>query len=141
MLTSHEDSRTLQLETPVTLWRYSPARLAVAKARGRISAVGYVTASSETVESGIVPRCPVDQEIIRPKVPVYLAQTDYFEPDLSRMITPEQAADIQRLAERNRGLTRDKASGPCSGRPESGEWGAVQQPPRSVGRLTNNPGF
>ena len=115
MLTNPEDSRTLQLETPVTLWRFSPGRLAAAKVRGRIIAVGYVTASFETVESRIDPRWPVDQEIIRPKVPVYLAQPDSFEPDLSRMITPEQAENLRRLAERHRRLTRDKASGPVPG--------------------------
>ena len=73
MLTNAEDSRTLKLETPVTLWRYSPGWLAVAKVRGKISAVGYVTATFEIVESQIDPKWPVDQEIIRPRVPVYVA--------------------------------------------------------------------
>ena len=117
MLTNPEDSRTLRLGTPVTLWRYNPGRLAVAKVRGRISAVGYVTATFETVESLIDSRWPVDQEIIRPRVPVYLAQNESFEPDLSRMITPEQAEDLRRLAERHRRLTRGEAAGPVPGGP------------------------
>ena len=115
MLNNPEDSRTLKLETPVTLWRYSPGRLAAAKVRGRITAVGYVTATFETVESRIDPRWPTDQEIIRPRVPVYLAELDSFEPANSRMITPEQAEDIRRLAERHRNLSRGRALNPDPG--------------------------
>ena len=106
MLNNPQESQTLKLGTPITLWRYSPRRLAVAKVRGTVSAVGYVTATFTTVDAQIDPRWPTDQEIIRPRVPVYLAAPDSFEPDLSRMITPEQAEDIQRLAERHRGLSR-----------------------------------
>ena len=46
MLNNPQGSQTLELGTPVTLWRYSPGRLAVAKVRGDVSAVGYVTATS-----------------------------------------------------------------------------------------------
>ena len=115
MLNNPQESQTLKLGTPITLWRYSPGRLAVAKVRGTVSAVGYVTATFTTADAQIDPRWPADQEIIRPRVPVYLAAPDSFEPDLSRMITPEQAEDIQRLAERHRGLNRGKASGPVPG--------------------------
>ena len=47
MLADPLDSRDLRLETPVTLWRYSPGRLAAAKVRGTVSRVGYVTATFE----------------------------------------------------------------------------------------------
>ena len=112
MLTNPEDSRTLRLGTPVTLWRYSPGRLAFAKVRGRVTRVGYVTATFETVESRIDPRWPAGQEIIRPKMPVYLAKRDSFEPDPSRMITPGQAEELRRLAEQHRRLTKGEARGP-----------------------------
>ena len=74
MLNSPEESRTLELGTPVTLWRYSRGRLAAAKVRGAVTAVGYVTATFEIEETQIDSRWSTDQEIIRPGVPVYLAE-------------------------------------------------------------------
>ena len=58
MLTNPEESITIKLATPVTLWRYNQARLAVAKIRGEISDVGYVTATFVTVEARIDTRWP-----------------------------------------------------------------------------------
>ena len=112
MLNNPQESQTLELGTPVTLWRYSPGRLAVAKIRGAISAVGYMTATFTTAGAQIDPRWSADQEIIRPGAPVYLAAPDSFEPDLSRMITPEQAEEIQGLAERHRRISRSRSPGP-----------------------------
>ena len=54
-LSNPQDSATLKSNTPVTVWRYSPEQLALAKIRGIISAVGYVTATFNTVESLIDP--------------------------------------------------------------------------------------
>ena len=54
-LTNPKDSLELRYNTPVTVWRYSPEQLALAKIRGLISAVGYVTATFRTVESLIDP--------------------------------------------------------------------------------------
>ena len=112
MLNNPQESQTLKLGTPVTLWRYSPGRFAVAKIRGSISAVGYVTVTFTTADAQIDHRWPADQEIIRPGAPVYLAAPDSFEPDLSRMITPEQAEEIQRLAERHQRVSRSRSPGP-----------------------------
>ena len=39
-LSNHQDSAVLQSNTPVTVWRYSPEQLALAKIRGIIGAVG-----------------------------------------------------------------------------------------------------
>lgn len=125
MLADPLDSRDLKLETPVTLWRYSPGRLAAAKVRGTVSRVGYVTATFEIVESRIDPRWPVDQEIIRPRVPVYLAEPGSFEPDLSRMTTPDQAEELQRLARRHREITRGKPPNP---NPAGGEKPSAKAP-------------
>ena len=53
ILNNAEDSKALRTNTPATVWRYSPEHLALAKIRGLISAVGYVTATFRTVESVI----------------------------------------------------------------------------------------
>ena len=98
MLTNPEESITLKLATPVTLWRYNQAHLAVAKIRGEISDVGYTTATFITVEARIDTRWPANQELMRPATPVYLALPGSFEPDTSRTITQEQAEAVQRLA-------------------------------------------
>ena len=119
MLTNSQDSLTLRTDAPVTLWRYSQGLLAMAKARGQISAVGYVTATFTTVETQIDPRWPAGQELLRPKTPVYLALPDSFEPDLSRMLSQEQADAMQRLTRRYAELTRPKRPKPPNGKPWS----------------------
>ena len=53
LLADPQDSLRLNLDTPVTVWRYSSEQLALAKIRGLISAVRYVTATFRTVESVI----------------------------------------------------------------------------------------
>ena len=98
MLTNPEESLTLKLATPVTLWRYNRARLAVAKIRGEISDVGYVTATFITLEARIDTRWPANQELIRRATPVYLALPGSFEPGTSRTLTQDQAEAMQRLA-------------------------------------------
>ena len=45
ILNNAEDSKSLRINTPATVWRYSPGQQALAKVRGLISAVGYVTAT------------------------------------------------------------------------------------------------
>ena len=95
ILNNAEDSKTLRTNTPVTVWRYSPEHLALAKIRGLISAVGYVTATFRTVESVIDSRWPEEEEILREKTPLYLALEDSFEPDPERMMTQEQVDRIQ----------------------------------------------
>ena len=124
MLNSPEESRTLELGTPVTLWRYSRGRLAAAKVRGAVTAVGYVTATFEIEETQIDSRWSTDQEIIRPGVPVYLAEPGSFEPDPSRIMTQEQAQEIQKLARRHRELRRPRP-------PDPGPPGG-QKPPASA---------
>ena len=103
LLNNPEDSRGLKLDTPVTVWRYSPDQLALAKIRGVISAVGYVTATFRIVESAIDPRWP-EEEILREKTPVYLALEGTFEPDPGRMLTREHANAIQSISPKYRKL-------------------------------------
>ena len=57
LLNNPEDSLELKLDAPVTVWRYSPDQLALAKIRGVLSAVGYVTATLQN--SRIPDRSPV----------------------------------------------------------------------------------
>ena len=97
LLTNPENSLGLKLNTPVTVWRYSPEQLALAKIRGLISAVGYVTATFGTIESVLDARWPEEEEILREKTPVYLALEDSFEPDPRRMLTQEQVDRIHNI--------------------------------------------
>ena len=108
MLTNPRDSLSLRSGTPVTLWRYSQGLLALAKIRGRISAVGYVTATFTTVETQKDIRWPENLEVLRPKAPVYLALPDSFEPDTSRMLSQEEAEGMSGLAARYRHITKPK---------------------------------
>ena len=99
-LTNPEDSLSLQLGTPITVWRYSPELLAVGRLRGSINAVGYTTATFDTVERRIDSRWPEDLPIIRPASPVFLALPDSFDPDPDRKLTQGQAEAMRRIAQR-----------------------------------------
>ena len=55
ILTNPEDSLGLRPGTPVTVWRYSPELLAVAKLRGAVSDVGYTTATFTTIRDSNEP--------------------------------------------------------------------------------------
>ena len=103
-LSNADDSANLKKNTPVTVWRYSPEKLALAKIRGIISAVGFVTARFKIVESKVGPRWPEDEAILRERTPVYLAVEGTFEPDPRRMLTQEQADSLQSIAQEYRKL-------------------------------------
>ena len=112
MLTNPEESTALRLATPVTLWRYNQAQLAVARIRGEISDVGYVTAAFITVENKIDTRWPANQVIMLPATPVYLALPGSFEPDTSRTLTQEQAEAMQTLAAAYAAIAKPKNPNP-----------------------------
>ena len=103
-LTNREESRTMAIGTPVTVWRYSPEQLAVAKIRGVISAVGHVTATFRIIECQTDPRWPENEQLMREKTPVYLALEGTFEPDHGRMLTQEQADTMQNVGPEYRKL-------------------------------------
>ena len=103
-LTNPEESRTLAINTPVTVWRYSPEQLALAKIRGLITAVGYVTATFTTVQSAIDARWPEEEEILRRRTPVYLALENTYEPDPRYMLSQEQADRMQSVGQSYRML-------------------------------------
>ena len=106
ILTNPEDSLGLRPGDPVTVWRYSPELLAVAKLRGTVSTVGYTTATFTTIETRTDPRWTGDLPIIRPAAPVFLALEDSFEPDPERKLTQEQAEAMRRIAQRYAELAR-----------------------------------
>ena len=103
ILSNPEDSRNLKTETPITVWRYSPEQLVIARLRGYVSAIGYSTATFTTIETQSDPRWPEDQEILHPATPVYLALPDSFDPNPSRMLSQEDsealAVDVGKYAQ------------------------------------------
>lgn len=109
LLNNPKETAELKPGTPVTVWRYSPDRLALAKLRGLISDIGYVTARFRTVESVMDDRWPEEEEVLRQRTPVYLALEDSFEPDPRRMLTQEQADRMERVTRRYRILRSGRA--------------------------------
>ena len=84
----------------------------MAKIRGRISSVGYTTASFITADAELDGRWPEDQGLLQEKMPVYLAQENSFEPHSIRMLTPDQTPAMADLSRRYRQFVRDRADGP-----------------------------
>ena len=98
LLTNPDDSRTLKVGTPVTISQLSSDGLSLAKIRGEIISVGYVTATFTIAETVLDEGWPQNEETIRPKTPVYLAKEHSFEPDPGRMLTAEQTERITEIA-------------------------------------------
>ena len=102
LLTNPEDSLGLKLGTPVTVWRYSQEHLALAKLRGTITAVGFTRATFTSAHSLKDSRWPQDEDILKPKIPVYLAIPGSYEPNGSRMLSQEETDEIHRNIARRR---------------------------------------
>ena len=100
ILTNPKDSEDLAPGSPVAIWRYSRGLLALDRIRGEITRVGYTTAAFAITGRETDPRWPEAQATLPEKTPVYLALKDSFEPDMSRMLTPEQVAEIVRHTRR-----------------------------------------
>ena len=62
--------------------------------------MGYTTAAFDITGREASPRWPESLDPFIERTPVYLALKDSFEPDMSRMLTPEQAAEIADHARR-----------------------------------------
>ena len=108
LLTNPEESATIEEGTPVPIWTYNPGTLSSGRIRGEINAVGYVSATITIMETQLGPRWPKGQDILKRGAPVYLAQPGTFEPDESRMLTPEQADGMASLATIYADITRPK---------------------------------
>ena len=119
ILTDPEDSRNLEPGTPVTIWRYSRELLALDRIRGEITRVGYTTAVFTVTGRETADRWPKNQAALRENTPVYLALKDSFEPDMRRMLSPEQAASmakhLQRYAELTGRASKEQEPGGASG--------------------------
>ena len=101
LLTDPRESKTLKPGTPVTIWRYSAGHLALGKSRGTITEVGYATAKFVISETETDARWPDDQDVILPRIPVFLALEGTFEPDPSRTLTEEMDQGFRRKAARH----------------------------------------
>ena len=110
MLTNPDDSRTLEVGTSVTLSQPSNDGLALAKIRGEIVAVGYVTATFTIAEAILDANWTQNEETIREKTPVYLAKENSFEPDPSRMLTTEQVEKLRHLSHQYNNIIRNAPS-------------------------------
>ena len=110
LLTNPDDSRTLKVGTSVTLSQPSNDGLALAKIRGEIVAVGYVTATFTIAEAILDAKWPGNQETIREKTPVYLAKENSFEPDPSRMLTADQVERLAHISHRYTNIIQNAPS-------------------------------
>ena len=105
ILTNPKDSEGLVPSTPVTIWRYSRGLLALDRIRGEITRVGYTTAAFAITARETDHRWPEEQATLSERTPVYLALKASFEPDMSRMLTPEQVVEIARHTRRYAEIT------------------------------------
>ena len=102
VLSDPEESKQLKTGSPVTVWRYLQDHLALGKTHGIISAVGFTRATFTTIDSLMDSRWPQDEDILKPKIPVYLALPGSYEPDGGRMLSQEEADAIHRSTTRRR---------------------------------------
>ena len=78
-------------EVQVTVWRYHPDQLAMARYSGRITQVGSETASFAILRVEVDERWPTDINPLEAGAPVYLARRGSFEPDTTHtavMVSP-----------------------------------------------------
>ena len=86
-LTPQGQEAGLDADAHVTVWRYHPARLAMAKYAGRITQVGDATATFTILRAEVDERWPAEISPLEPGAPVYLAQRGSFEPETTRTAT------------------------------------------------------
>ena len=82
-LTPQGQSAGLRTDTQVTIWRYHPEQLAMAKYAGRITQIGDETATFSILRAEVDERWPSEINPLEPGAPVYLAQRGSFEPDIT----------------------------------------------------------
>ena len=110
LFTNPDDSRTLKVGTPVTISQPSNDGLALARIRGEIVAIGYLTATFTITETLLDESWPQSEETARDKAPVYLAKENSFEPDPSRMLTVEQVERLRDLSRQYTDILRNAPS-------------------------------
>ena len=110
LLTDPGDSRNLKVGTPVTITQPCNDGRALARTRGEIVAVGYVTATFTIAETLLDAEWPQNEETIRERTPVYLAKENSFEQDPSRMLTVEQTERLRELSNEYTNILRNAPS-------------------------------
>ena len=83
-LTPQGQNIGLSADAHVTVWRYHPEQLAMAKYTGRITQVGHETATFAILRAEVDERWPAEINPLGAGAPVYLALRGSFEPDTSR---------------------------------------------------------
>ena len=86
-LTPQGKNPVLEIGAHVTVWRYHPEQLAIAKYNGRITRVGDDTAAFAVLRAEVDERWPAEINPLGVGAPVYLALRGSFEPDTSRTAT------------------------------------------------------
>ena len=86
-LTPQGQKAELRTDAHVTVWRYHPEKLAMAKYNGRITQVGDDTATFAILRVEVDERWPAEINPLGAGAPVYLALRGSFEPDTSRTAT------------------------------------------------------
>ena len=82
-LTPQGHRQNLTPDIQVTVWRYHPGKLAMARYSGRITQVDSETAAFAILRVEVDERWPVDINPLEAGAPVYLARRGSFEPDTS----------------------------------------------------------
>ena len=82
-LTPQGQNAGLRTDTQVTVWRYHPEQLAMAKYAGRITQISGETATFSILRVEVDDRWPLEINPMEPGAPVYLAQRGSFEPDIT----------------------------------------------------------
>ena len=83
-LTPQGQQAGLKTDAQVTIWRYHPEQLAMAKYAGRITRIGDETATFSILRAEVDERWPAEINPLERGAPVYLAQRGSFEPDVTR---------------------------------------------------------
>ena len=83
-LTPQGQNAGLRTNAHVTVWRYHPEQLAIAKYNGRITQVGDDIATFAILRAEVDERWPAEINPLGAGAPVYLALRGSFEPDTSR---------------------------------------------------------
>ena len=86
-LTPQGQEAGLGTDSQITVWRYHPEQLAMAKYAGRITRVDGHTATFSILRAEVDERWPAEINPLEPGAPVYLAQRGSFEPDITRTAT------------------------------------------------------
>ena len=92
-MTPQGQNAGLSVDAHITVWRYHPEQLAMAKYTGRITRVADDTATFAILRVEIDERWPADVNPLGAGAPVYLALRGSFEPDTSRTATTVTVED------------------------------------------------